>query len=401
MTNDSQHYMVDAERSISIERRVSYERRLSVHPQSPDRREALPTSNQACTHTSVDDNMLAGDVGNVHVPIPLSEILELRKLNDDVTKKKFNEVISKPTEIPRQLRKKERKLSKLTERLRCTSDKFNLVPQTLRDYEYTVATKLKQMFDVTGNQHSETLSSSSDTSKDTEKEDSLNKNQDLDSTDDCESQDLEFGVFEERSNVIRAYIVQLDTYLPSAVEFDPDEKLPMYRHLRFQFYICLVMTVALVGIVGALASVALVTNGDPVQVPYRGTLGIRETIELFVHKNELEDPTSPYRKALDWITYNDPMAVTPEQAHFVQRYIIAYLYFATSVKQPWNSGCAPVSPDTREQADRCQWLYMVDMTRDPWHLSAYRWLSGASECDWAGIECDESLQIRSVLLSKC
>jgi hypothetical protein len=395
MENNSQHYKVDAEETIPIEQFISKERRLSVHSQSPHQLQVLSLSNSLA-----DDARVAADSGVVHTPIPLSQLLELREISIN-NSEKYSSVISSSRGVPRHVQEKEMEGSKGTSHEKSKIGHSDLIPRTLRDHEYTIASKLKQLFDMSP--HSDKESIASDTSRDTEKDESYTKNleSDLDSTDDCESQDAEFGVYEERIDVVRAYSVQLDPYLPSAVEFDPDVKLHMYRNRRFQLYSCLFLMAALVGGVGALLGISLTKVVHPEQVPYRATLGIREAIGLFVRNNELEDTTSPYRMALDWITFKDPMAVTPEQTHFVQRYILAYLHFATSVKQPWNSGCDPVDPQTGEQADRCEWSYIVDSSRDPVNLSAHRWLSGASECDWAGIDCDESLQVRGLLLSKC
>ena len=412
MENDKQHHSFNLEGSTRRNRPINGERRSSVGSQLSQRRRVLSPSQvpnqsspiQACAHSPVLGNgfKIVNGFGTGEIPISLSHLLELRQLNDDVTIKKRNSMNSISSRIPRRLQENESMVvSKLKEQLKFAGDDCDVVPHSLRSHEYAVATKLKQMFDL--NQLSETQSSASDTSKDTVKDDSPSKNHesDIDSTDDCESHDLEYGFYLDRSTMVRAYAVHLDPYLPSAVEYDADCKPPMYRNRRFQLYACLIMTVALIGILGVLIGIALTYHDVSPNVPYRATLGIRENIERFVRFSELEDPNSPYHKALDWITHDDPMSVTPDQSHFIQRYIIAYLYFATSTKQPWNSGCAPIY-DLRgeEGSDRCTWSYMHSPSKLQ-NFTGHRWLSGASECDWAGIDCDELFQVQGVVLSKC
>jgi hypothetical protein len=116
-------------------------------------------------------------------------------------------------------------------------------------------------------------------------------------------------------------------------------------------------------------------------------------VALLVSNEQLNSVTSPYQKALDWITFVDPMALTPGDANFVQRYLLAYLYFATSAKKPWNSDCAPADL-VEGRLDSCKWSTINLYRRD-----SFRWLSGIDECSWAGIDCDESSQIRGVDLS--
>jgi len=121
-------------------------------------------------------------------------------------------------------------------------------------------------------------------------------------------------------------------------------------------------------------------------------------IESIVGADKLNDRTSPFYKALDWINYGDVMQLTPDNdANFVQRYFAAYFYYATSVKRPWYS-CAPTVGN--ETAD-CIYKQLVSIDpiayrEMPWR----RWLSEFPECTWAGVYCDEAGQFRSLEFSK-
>jgi hypothetical protein len=188
-----------------------------------------------------------------------------------------------------------------------------------------------------------------------------------------------------------------DTYLPAAVEYDPDAKPPLHRSHRFRMYTCLAIVALIVGIVGAVVGIVLTTEGDDLPaIHYRATLGIRENIELVVsNKEQLVDTSSPYRKALDWIMFNDPMLLTPESPKFLQRYIAAYFFYATSMKKTWTFDCNP--PQVGEM-DSCTYDYLEKETvTSP--KRAERWLTNTNECDWAGVTCDETLHIRGFDLS--
>jgi hypothetical protein len=218
--------------------------------------------------------------------------------------------------------------------------------------------------------------------------------------------DLEYGVLDGGDD--KGLVVALavddegeDMFIPSAVEFDPDAKPSIYRNRRFRLYACLVIIVVVVGTVAASVGITLTQSeevAEPVaDVPYRATLGIRESIERIVGSEKLDNLTSPYRKALDWIQDVDPLQTIPDSPTFMQRYIAAYFYFATSVKKPWSDGC---NPTTTGEPDECVYKRLVSVdpveyTEMPWT----RWLSVKTECVWAGVFCDEAGQIRAMEFS--
>ena len=218
--------------------------------------------------------------------------------------------------------------------------------------------------------------------------------------------DLEYGELVRDDNEGLGLAVALaveeddaNIYLPSAVEFDPDAKPPMHRNRRFRLYVCLLIAAAVVGTVGAVLGIVLTAPEDQpqVSVPYRATIGIRENLERIVSPELLDDYNSPYKKAMDWITYTDPMALTPDSPSFLNRFVLAYLFYATSQMKPWTSECAPSESD----GYNCIYAYLretVDLTFV--NSTAFKWLSNTNECQWAGVECDTFNQIRTIGLSK-
>jgi hypothetical protein len=191
-----------------------------------------------------------------------------------------------------------------------------------------------------------------------------------------------------------------DMFIPSAVEYDPDAKPPIYKNRRFRMYAFLALFIIVVVVAGA--SIAATLGNDPSEpaptpapTTTRESLGIRSTIELIVGSELLDDPESPYSKALDWITFDDPQELTPADANLIQRYTTAYLYFATTVDGPWRTCNPPKNP--RTDSPLCTYKKLVNLFPEGFEDKPSKaWLSSADECDWAGISCDPQMQVRTV-----
>lgn len=220
------------------------------------------------------------------------------------------------------------------------------------------------------------------------------------------SSDLEYGMHsndgEESGLAVALAIDEIEeenVYRPSAVEYDPDAKPSAYKNRRFRLYAFVFLATTIIGTIGAILGIIL-TNGDEnipsTPLPYRATIGLRETLTQFIPAEYFDDIRNPYRKALDWITYTDLMAITPENPRFIQRYLLAYFYYATSAKKPWTSNCAPSdnAPDT------CKYEYIRSLRPidDRLNRTGSRWLSNTDECDWAGLQCDGLSQISKIEL---
>jgi hypothetical protein len=216
-------------------------------------------------------------------------------------------------------------------------------------------------------------------------------------------QDLEYGVHGGPNENGLAVAVAVsedddggDQYLPSAIEYDPDAKPPMVRNRRFQLYGCLALVVAVVGIVGVSVGIVLSsTTTPPPPLPDRAVVGIRETIERLVGPDVFNDATHPYSQALDWIMNVDGMALTPNNAKLVQRFLAAHFYFSSS---PWSGGCnAAALPG---ETDDCVLSSLARLDPITYvDIPGYRWLSSSvDECQWVGVECDAAGQLRTIRL---
>jgi hypothetical protein len=194
-----------------------------------------------------------------------------------------------------------------------------------------------------------------------------------------------------------------DSFIPAAVEYDPEAKPPIYRNRRFRLYGLLACAFVVTAIATTIALISqrqavVVYMDEPTQAPTsaRYKLGIQEQLELIVGFEKLNDPESPHYHALNWIVNDDPMQLSPNDANLVQRFLLATFYFSTHEEGDWLSCNAPVG----EEDQFCFFKQLVDVFplayRDiPW----VRWLSVPHECLWAGVFCDENDEVRSIDLS--
>jgi hypothetical protein len=196
--------------------------------------------------------------------------------------------------------------------------------------------------------------------------------------------------------------------VPCAVEYDPDAKPPLYRHRRFQLHASLTMLIALAVLVGTVTGILLNTSTAAASLkkqaalPARAIVGIRETIAQFLgptDQDQLHDASNPYYQALDWIQNEDPMVTTPDSPNFLQRYLLAYVYYSTSVRTPWINDCRPVEGDSKGSGNSnaslaCEHerVNAEDATRVV-TIPAYPWLSSVHECEWGGCTCDAHGQV--------
>jgi len=122
---------------------------------------------------------------------------------------------------------------------------------------------------------------------------------------------------------------------------------------------------------------------------------MKEHLEVVFGQNIFKGKNQrPQRKALHWITHYDLLQPTPESPHFIQRFLAACFYFATSERSTWDFDCAPTGnfSDTN-----CTVEVLSGGTAD---ILGMRWLSGEPECSWGGIHCDELSQIREIRAGK-
>jgi hypothetical protein len=196
--------------------------------------------------------------------------------------------------------------------------------------------------------------------------------------------------------------------IPTVIEYDPDARPPIYKNRRFRLYagflgeillLALVAGIVLGFLSGSDKVVVLVDDGDtPSLAPstYRESLGIQDQLELVVGSDKLNDPSTPHYQAMEWILHEDKLQLTADDPNLVQRYLLVLFYMQTTQGGDWLS-CGRAD----DEDSFCFWQKLVAILPHqyvgiPW----IRWLSDDSECNWAGVLCDEFNTTRAIDLCK-
>jgi hypothetical protein len=194
-----------------------------------------------------------------------------------------------------------------------------------------------------------------------------------------------------------------DVFIPSAVEYDPDAKPPIYKNRRFRMYgilVCISFILVLGCAIGILA-VQEENHSVPTQVFPTGAptcercgLGIEEQLELEVGSEKLYDPSTAEYLAKEWIIFEDSLQLLPMDANLVQRFLLAAFYFETHKSGEWLSCNHQGEDNPDETCDYQRIVTIYPLTYEA--VPGIRWLSSSHECNWAGLQCDELNQTRVV-----
>jgi hypothetical protein len=121
-----------------------------------------------------------------------------------------------------------------------------------------------------------------------------------------------------------------------------------------------------------VATVATVATVCPGYLDDQRLAGLIKQAFSVSNQDDFLDMNSPQFAAIQWILDDDESKLCPGDGTFVQRYVLATLYFGTN-GDGWNN-C------TRAEAS----------VSTPCSDGAARFLSSASECTWLGCQCDSS-----------
>ena len=203
-----------------------------------------------------------------------------------------------------------------------------------------------------------------------------------------------------------SHMTEDNSFFPLGVEFDPMAKEKAHKRTIRYFqaaWVALLLLVVILVVVGLTLGLAFRSEGKESTQTRRDVEGIREALEIatglsLAYTNSTPDLSRvAYSKALDWIVHTDPTTPLPEDPNLLQRFVAAYIYFATSVEHEW-AWCAPPTPYsgiacTFEENHRLGLGHYMP-------IQGTRWLSSANECNWVGIYCNEENQIEKIHLSK-
>lgn len=186
---------------------------------------------------------------------------------------------------------------------------------------------------------------------------------------------------------------------PYAMEYDPESKPERHKnghHWAVVTGFSCFMVIGVVGIVSALI-IQSSRRANPAPGTESPTFAPSTNAEAIFKKllstsvgDGVYEENSYLERAANWIISDDPLALTPLDSTVVQRYLLALLYFSTTdnLSQEWRSCNPPLSTDTAN----CSFQLLFrqeDDTLTFQDMPSLRWLSGESECIWAGVTCDQ------------
>jgi hypothetical protein len=194
-----------------------------------------------------------------------------------------------------------------------------------------------------------------------------------------------------------------ETFLPAAVQYDPDAIIYKNRHFRLYGFVglcCFILAVTAVAIVVTQVSGDNASSVGPTFAPtsFRESLGIEQQLMEVFGSDYFDDPESIRSKALNWLVNEDPYQITRDAENLVQRYVLVSFYMETTQTGPWYS----CNPPKGMEKDDCYFQILLDGSVDPFsYLEQYwiRWLSGSHECQWAGVLC-HSEKVTELALGK-
>jgi len=178
--------------------------------------------------------------------------------------------------------------------------------------------------------------------------------------------------------------------LPNAVKLDPTSAKPRLDRMPLLYYaiagLAVLFAIIVVGVV--LGATLAVDKGATSSADEMNKIDVlRAFLEnVGISSQELDNPSSPHRKALEWITYEDPMEIAPFEPNFLRRFYLVSFYYETSVRHDWDF-CGPAKGEIMSTSCTFE-LWVAGYTYSGGHATGTRWLSHLNECSWTGIECD-------------
>jgi hypothetical protein len=95
--------------------------------------------------------------------------------------------------------------------------------------------------------------------------------------------------------------------------------------------------------------------------------------------------TTPQGMATDWLINQDVRQLCPHNPKIVQRWAVAVIYFSTGGNEWLKCGALGIDPCGFENP----------------FVEKRRFLSGFSECQWAGISCNSDSCVTEIEFGKC
>jgi hypothetical protein len=217
------------------------------------------------------------------------------------------------------------------------------------------------------------------------------------------------GSESDRAAAVAIPVDEDDELIPKQTATPANERGPLARKNSQQIYSCAFLGALLVisGIVvGSICGSGLCSNPSATQssteapTTFRDMLAhdIQQNLEASLGFNYFMDKSqSPHilaqrQKALEWMVHADPLQLEPDADNLLQRFVLVAFYYLTSQQKPWTS-CIPPNGT---QGDTC----ILSPFYHSEEVYGTRWLSGSSECEWAGVFCYKGGVVDELYLRK-
>eukprot|EP00978_Attheya_sp_CCMP212_P006518 scaffold15022_cov50-Attheya_sp.AAC.2 len=217
-----------------------------------------------------------------------------------------------------------------------------------------------------------------------------------------------------------------NAFFPSAIEYDPNKKPPIYQNRRFRLYLgtgCLLLIMIIVAVSFVVVkqfentrnsdnsvgnqiteSRSISPTPAPTTAPTTASFqGMLVEISKLTSVALLNDINTPQGKAFKWIHEDDPRQLSARDEFLFQRYALVVMYYSLQENGPWAT-CG--EEDNRHQnstlCDGRKTIFPPGADEGVYEEvpDEGKWLSVEHECNWFGIFCEEDDSVVIIEISE-
>jgi hypothetical protein len=111
---------------------------------------------------------------------------------------------------------------------------------------------------------------------------------------------------------------------------------------------------------------------------------------------DLSTPGTPQNQALNYIIDDDPAALCPDDETLIQRYSLFVFYYSTNGDR-WQNCNKPANVNDQAAVAQANEDCTIQATNGQ---GSDAWLTGGSECNYAGIVCDANGNVTQIDIGK-
>jgi hypothetical protein len=201
-----------------------------------------------------------------------------------------------------------------------------------------------------------------------------------------------------------------NSFIPSAIEYDPNKKPPIYQNRRFRLYLgtgCMLLIMIIVAVSFAVVKQFENTSNSansvgneitespsisPTPAPTTASFqGMLVEISKLTAVALLNDTNTPQGKAFKWIHDDDPRQLSARDEFLLQRYALVVMYYSLQENGPWAT-CGE-EDNSHQNSTLCNGrkrIFPSGVDEVVYEVvpDEVKWLSAEHECNWFGVYCD-------------